>query len=239
MFTGCKKTEDNPIISEDVVLSDDDAANTIAGAMGASASTNGFAGQLENAVRVASGGTVAGPLVIPANSEAVLFDTTITKSKTGASYSYNYVMTFSYTFTNLGNTCNFAYTANGNCQTPRLTVSDTANASLVVKNIINTAASNYSINGTYQRKGNTVSKIGNLTSFNSNLVVTLDSVTVGKTTKQINGGSATLTITGSNSAGKSFTKTAILYFLGNTQFKLLINGKEYLLDPATAFANKN
>lgn len=231
LFGGCKDETTTP----EVVITEDDAADVIANNVGESDQTNGFLAQVSDAGTVAGGGILGGAPFNKFNTS--LFDTTIVRTRTGTTYSYTYTFKFSYTFTNLGNQLNFNYSMNGVFDGANFKSVDSANGAVVVKHIIDTQP-NYTATGTYSRVGTKESKVRDKNSYKGNFNLTLDSLSVSKSSKKVSSGSASFTYTATTSTGKTYTFTGKIVFLGNSQAQVTINGKTYAINLSAGSAIK-
>lgn len=221
---GCKQSDDAVDPSSIQYLSEDDAANAFASALGGSQGTCGLTLQLEEAATVAGGGKlskIAGPA-------SVLFDTTITRQKTGT-YSYNYAFHYSYGLVN-ANRFAFSYSMKGTYETPRMSSSDSTGASLEVSSLL--TGQSYVLAALYNRYGTQASKVGNKVTFRSTITVSITNLLVDKSTRRVAGGTATVSMSGQTSSGGIFAFTGTVAFLGAQQATLLINGRTFTLDLA-------
>lgn len=219
--TGCKKDDaTNP--DDIIVLTSNDAADAFASALGESQATSGFTAQVEEVASVAGGGSfgkAAGP-------RGTLADTVFTRTRVGL-YSYNYTFRFSYGFVN-ANRFDFSYSMSGTYDTPRMSSSDSASATIQVTNLLTGQA--YSFAGIYNRYGSQTSKVRNRIAFTSTITIAATDLQVDKSTRQISGGTATLSMHGQSSTGSAFAYVATVTFLGNHQATMLMQGKTYALN---------
>lgn len=218
----CKKNDDAVDPSSTANVTEDDAADAFANALTGGQSTCGFTTQIEEAATVAAG------TIIPkvGGAASTLFDTTITRQKSGA-YSYNYVFHYSYGLA-AANRFTFTYAMKGVYETPRMSSSDSAAASLEVSNLL--AGQAYTIAALYNRYGSQTSKVRNKVSFRSTITVSVTNLLVDKTTKRITGGNATVSMSGQTSSGRAYAFVGTVAFLGAQQATLVINGRTFILD---------
>jgi len=230
LVSGCKNDDSSTNPEDTVSLTVDDAADAFASALGGSAGTGGLTAQLEEAAAIAGGGSLGKT----GQAYGILFDTTITRQRVGT-YSYSYTFHYSFGIAN-ANQFDFSYTMKGTYETPRMTSSDSAAATLQVSNLLTGQA--YSVTGIYNRYGTQVSKVRNWARFSSTITFSFTALEVDKATKRISGGTATLSMSGQTEAGRIFAYTATVTFLGNHQATLIIGGKTYtgnlVLGEATA-----
>ncbi len=231
---GCKK-DDNPVTPQSP-LSETDAANLIAASLGGSASTNGISSQIEEAATVAGGGGL-GKRSDSQSSLIPGFDTTIVKSDTIGLYSYHYTFHYSYSFSNFGNRLDFLYTMKGVYDTPRVSSDDSANASLVITHIVD-ADTQYTLNETYLRLGSQSSKVGDKVQFTSTISIMLANIKVSKSTKKIQSGTGTISVSGQTNDGRSFSFTATILFVGNQQAILSVNSRSFNVNLVTGTATE-
>ena len=221
---GCKNDDSGTNPGDAVSLTVDDAADAFASALGGSTGTGGLTAQMEEAAAVAGGGSLGKAV----QSYGILFDTTITRQRVGT-YSYSYSFHYSFGIAN-ANQFNFSYTMKGTYETPRMTSSDSAAATLQVSNILTGQA--YSVTGIYNRYGTQVSKVRNWARFSSTITFSFTALEIDKTSKRISGGTATLSMSGQTDAGRIFAYTATVTFLGSQQATLIIGGKAYSVNLA-------
>ena len=222
--SGCKNDDSSTDLGDAVSLTVDDAADAFASALGGSSGTGGLTAQMEEAAAIAGGGSLGKA----GQAYDILFDTTITRQRVGT-YSYAYTFHYSFGIAN-ANQFNFSYTMKGTYETPRMTSSDSATATLQVSNLLTGQA--YSVTGIYNRYGTQVSKVRNWVRFSSTITFSFTALEVDKASKRISGGTATLSMSGQTDAGRIFAYTATVTFLGNQQAMLIIGGKTYTVSLA-------
>jgi hypothetical protein len=146
-------------------------------------------------------------------------------------------ITFSYNFSwNWELSCNpnllptqfvFNYAGKASYDAPRMSSDDSAKANVIITGLTSDT-SYYLLNQTYTRNGSQVSKIGKQRSFTSTITVTTTDLEVDKSTGKIISGTATASISGAGSGGKSFSYTGTITFKGdNTAVLTLANGNTY------------
>jgi hypothetical protein len=216
-------------LTDEGALTGSDAAMIVAGALGSGNSTAGLTSQLEEAVTFATGGglrrTGAG-----SSTSVVLLDTTLTRTRTGL-YSYDYWFHLVFEAP-APNTLNHRYDMRGTFDTPRLASDDTAHAELTITDL---TAPALTFNGAYTRLGTQLFKLRQENNaFSSRIVAQLTDLTVEKSTKKVTAGVMDAVLTGGFENGSTFEITAKVTFLGNDQATVVINGKSYQVDLATA-----
>lgn len=211
------------------VLTESDAAALVAGAIGSGSSTSGLTSQLEEAATFASGGYLQ-KSGAAASSAAVLLDTIVTRSRTGL-YSYDYW--FHLVFDLLtANTLTHRYDMRGTFDTPRLASDDSAHAELTITDLTSPALR---FNGTYTRLGTQMFKFReDNNSFSSKIVSRITDVAVEKATRKVTGGKLEMILTGEFEDGSTVDITATVTFRGNDLATVVINGKSYEVNLATA-----
>jgi len=155
------------------------------------------------------------------------------QSATNGSYSYNYDISTSYTLSctifGFPTSLNFEASTDGQYATPRVTSDDTSTLDWTVSNLSPINA-NVVFNGQYERNGTQVSLVRNMNTFESTLTLNLSSVSVNKTTYEIESGTATLNFVGISSTGAQYNFTGSITFNGNGTATVIINGNSYTIN---------
>ncbi|SDI41587.1 hypothetical protein ACRQ5D_08510 [Mucilaginibacter sp. P25] len=213
IISSCKK--DNASTTENTTVTEADAAELTTNAI--VPSSGGFAVQVNSSVTVYK--TVK-------LSCGIAKDSSITKSSaTGVSPSYNYTLSWNYLLNCSGvvpNDLTFNFTGSSKYDGPRMSSEDSCSGGFVLTGLAPTAPA-YVLNTTYTRDGSQVSKIGRNYSFSSKLIIKSSDITVDKTSLKILSGTATVTISGASSSGKSFNFNGTITFNGNNKATLLLN----------------
>lgn len=199
------------------VVTEEEAAQAIENAL--SEDTEGMTAQATESARMADTYTDC----------SVTFDSTITESSTVGSITYDYTFNWNgeLSCTNMiPSQLSLDYTMSGTYDSPRMSSSDNATGNITVTGL-RPSESQYTLNGSYSRTGTQSSKIREQRNFSSTITVTATNWLVNKTTNQIDGGSATVLITGESSDGLAYSFTGTLTLLGNQEAVLDINGTEY------------
>jgi len=143
-------------------------------------------------------------------------DTAIVRSSvTGAVVTYNAAAQWHWTLT-----CapaarfDYALASHLTYDAPRMSSSDSLSATLSVTGL-EPAAPSYTLNMNLSRKGSQVSKILRKHSFTSTIIVTGTNIAVSKATNLVQSGTASVTISGATSGGRSFQYAGTLVFTGN------------------------
>jgi len=224
LTTSCNKEAEEP----QVVLTEEEIVAVVEGAL--LADTDGLAAQSEDAVYIAEQYTVKDGLGGGPCGETM--DSTVSYSfsdpRITASYNSTFVWTLNCNNASIPQTLDFDRTAEGNYETARMISDDSAVGDWLVENLITGA--NYVINGTYSRQGSQTSKVRNMNAFTSSLQVGLDDLNLDKGTRRIVSGIASFTLTGSGTAGRSFSYEGDLVFNGNGSVTIIINGHSHTID---------
>ncbi|MBS1527289.1 MAG: hypothetical protein JST19_16675 [Bacteroidetes bacterium] len=237
----CKK-DNSPAVSAAVTT--DQAADMAASSL--SSNSLGIASMTDavssNAVAVTSlstGGQTVNSVGIKSIKQAcgtTLSDST-TVSGTLDSATFDYFAKYTHTLNcnaneqpdNIVNTLIFHGDFNG----PNLSSNDSGSANVTIAGLTS-QATNFVINGEYKRSGAYTSKVGNKGSGNSSIDVVLTNVTLTKPGRKINGGTATISISGTSPKG-SFSYTGTITFNGDNTCWLNIAKVRYLIDLHTGF----
>lgn len=162
----------------------------------------------------------------------VLYDTTVTRIGSYGSVSFDYTFNWNYILTcsnlNVPQSFDFNYTSDGVYDTQRMSSDDNGSVDFTVTGI-QPSAQNYVFNGMYLRNGTQQSKVRNQNSFSSTIQLTLNDVTVDKSTYAIIGGSASVSISGEVDGGESFAFEGTIVF-GNGTGTITLEGETYSVD---------
>jgi hypothetical protein len=215
LASSCKKENTTTAMTEE------EAAEVIA--LSVSANSNGLSVQTEEiAARTNTYGSIC----------SYSKDSTIVKVNTAGTYTWNYTFNWHWDVACTGGlpgTMNTNYSMKGNYDAPRMSSNDSAKANLSITNL--TAGTQYTYNGTYTRDGSQTSKIRNKNTFTSKLILNLSNVKVNKITRQIDSGTAAVTITGATTGGINFNYGGSVAFTGNkTATVTLNNGGVYTIN---------
>lgn len=219
---GCRN--EDALTDVTTTLTADDAADAIASALGGSQGTGGLAAQLEEAAIVAGGGSLGKV----EGTAGVLFDTTVTRQRTGT-YNYSYTFQYSWSLVNV-NQFTFSYAMHGVYDTPWMSSNDSASATFQVSSLL--VGQNFLVAGIYNRHGSQASKMRAKVTFKSTFTCSTTDLQIDKTTRRITGGTATVTLYGQTSTGLAFTYSATVVFLGNQTATLYIGSNSYTVNLA-------
>jgi hypothetical protein len=142
-------------------------------------------------------------------------------------YDYFYQMTCSSEDVPLSLTADASYT--GQFDAPRLASQHSGTSDLSV-NQLDSSEELYRIEGAYTRSGAFQSKIQNKNSHTSDVVITIDSVTVDKASKQITSGAASFSIVGEVPGKGGFSISGTIVFNGAGNATISIAGESYTVD---------
>jgi hypothetical protein len=221
------------------VMSNDEAADQIA--LSLSESSSGLTVTVDETVSVTE-------TAVEANAGA---------RTTACGYSENFnfstsnpqgsLITFSYTFAysyalscgtdSLPASMQTLVTYSGEFDAPRLASAHTGDGVLTVTALDNTSTA-YSIDGSYSRDGSFESKVNNLSAGSNTLVMAIDDLVVNKTTKRIESGSASITLTGTVTGKGDYSFTASIIFNGDGTATATLNGDIYSVDLSTGIVTK-
>lgn len=216
-FTSCEKDDDG-----NIVMSNDEAAELIAKSL--STSSYGFASQLEDAAELV-------------DSIHVVYsvDSTFTITNPPDSrVTYEYTVSYSYGIQLNGFDSEFFldFSNNGEYTAPRTVSSNQSQGELIVSNLSD-GYNNYLINGSCSRTGSQTVKINVERDFSSTINFNMEDISIDKTTLEILGGSAEVSITGTSNNG-SYNIQGSIVFHGNKAATLTINGVVYEIDLESA-----
>lgn len=220
-FFACK--EDN---EESVAVANDEAAEMIATSLSSSAA--GLTVVIDDAA-VTTEENAGGRAQACGYTESI--DATRT-SPAGSAVFYDYSFHYDYALVcnnSLPTTMEVNMEYAGSLDAPRMATNNTGTGALSVETLDNTFTV-FTINGGYNRSGTFESKIRNQNTSTSTITFTLNEVTVDKTTREITGGTAAVTITGSVTGKGDFSFSGSITFKGDLQAELDVNGTKYSVD---------
>jgi hypothetical protein len=160
-------------------------------------------------------------------------DSSYSKNKGIGTFTYGYTYDFTGTVncdsSNIPENIQFNYTTLGTYTAPRMTSSDEGTYNVVVKGI-QPGSTNYDLVGSYTRVGTQTTKIRNEFSFTATLGVSLTSLLVDKTTKDVQSGGGAFTVTGETSGGESISYEGTITYNNDNTATINLNGKNYTID---------
>jgi hypothetical protein len=152
------------------------------------------------------------------------------QNATGAAVTYNYSFSSSRLLScNNGIPQSFAWNFTGKTSydAPHISSADNTDAQFTITGL-QPSATRYVFNQSYVRNGSETSKVRNKNSFTSNITIKTTDLAVDKNSGLIVSGTASVSLSGSTTNGKSFNYSGTLTFLGNKQATLdLGNGNKY------------
>jgi hypothetical protein len=150
-------------------------------------------------------------------------DSTLAKSSaSGATPSYDYSLNWNYLLDCSAETLTFNFTGNSTYNGVDMSSNDTSTGGFVLGSL-QPSATQYDLNASYSRSGSQTSKVARQYTFTSNLKIVAADLKIDKTTQAIVSGTATVSITGASSSGKSFTFSGTVTFLGGGKATLVLN----------------
>lgn len=164
----------------------------------------------------------------------IMHDTTIAgASAAGATITYSYNCSWNWLLS-----CNnlvpqtyvWNYAGKASYDAPRMSSSDSSKANITITGL-GGDSTYYVFNQTYVRNGSQTSKINEKRSFTSVITITSADIRISKSTLKVISGTGTVSISGTVTGGKSFTRTGTITFLGNDKATLVLaNGKSYTIE---------
>ena len=218
-MTSCKKDSTSSVSSADSVT-EADAADAVTSAV--TPATAGMVSQTETAVVIVNDGNLA------CGTES---DSTITGANlSGAAVTYNYSLNWSSLMSctnSIPSSYGFNFTGKFSYDAPRISSADSSTGSFTLSGI-QPGVSAYTFNSNYVREGSEVSKVREMRSFNSKISITSTNIIVDKATEKITSGTASVSISGASSSGKSFSFSGTITFNGDeTATVVLASGTSY------------
>ncbi len=223
LFTSCEKDDDN-----NTVISNDEAVEIIVNSL--SSSSYGFTSQVEDAAELADSIYQEGKNAAK-NLKSVNADSTFTiTNPPGSGITYEYTVNYSYgiQMNGIHPEFFFNFTTNGEYTAPRTTSSNQSQGEFIISNLI-AGYNNYLLNGSCSRTGSQTVKVDVEREFSSTINFVMEDISIDKTSYEILGGSAEVTITGTSNS-VSFDMQGSIVFNGNKSATLTINGIIYEID---------
>jgi hypothetical protein len=118
---------------------------------------------------------------------------------------------------------------NGSFDSPRFTSNHLGDMKLSVS-ALDVNLSNFIFDGSFEQSGSFQSNINNQSAGSCTLQFVLDQVAVSKTTREMTGGTASVSITGEVSGKGTFSFEAVVTFSGSHTATVEIDGITYLVD---------
>lgn len=214
LATSCKK--DSGGSSSDAV-SQDDAAETITQAV--TPESGGMVAQVDNSV------TITANYTLPCGES---FDSSISATNpVGSLITYSFNLAWNWMLKCSTAEFDFNFKGSSMYDAPRMSSNDSSNGSLKITGL-ETSKTNYVVNTSYVRNGSQQSKILNKNSFTSKINIASEDIMVDKATQEIISGTASVSISGASTSGKSFSYDGAITFNGNKSATLVLgNGNTY------------
>jgi hypothetical protein len=235
LFTAsCKKDDASPTVSND------EAANALGDVL-----TVDFSGSTSDASSVstqdaagASGRTISFGRTL-ATTCGVQKDTTLTRtSLAGALITYSYTANLTYTMACTGfvpSSLDLTLSTSGSRTGIKVSSTGSSTGSYALTGF---SQSNYTLNGTFTRT-ETITEIAGQKSFTGTSELTITNVTIDKSTKVIQGGTATYTMSGAITGGSSYSHTGTITFNGGGSATLTVSGTSYTVNLVTGTVIKS
>lgn len=218
--TGSCKKSSSPASSATDTVSTDDAANAVTEAV--TPESAGMVTQTQTATVVVSTGNFnCGVTTDSSFSGASVSGAAVT-------YAYSFSSSRMLTFNNdVPQEFAYQFAGSSSYTAPRISSNDSSAGQFTITGL-QPAATQYTFNETYIRKGSETSLVGNQLAFASTITIQASNLIVDKSTQQIVSGTATVSISGSTSGGKSFSYTGTLTFNGSQTATLVLgDGNTY------------
>ncbi|MEM9259104.1 MAG: hypothetical protein AAGA62_05620 [Bacteroidota bacterium] len=119
----------------------------------------------------------------------------------------------------------FGRSSSGAYQTQRMSSEDSSKGNFTVDNL--TGGTSLVVNGSYSRTGSQQMLTRGGRSFNSQIDLTIESLSINKGTKRIESGQSDFTLTGTSAQGRSFAVDGTIVFRGAGSATIIINGNQY------------
>jgi len=175
------------------------------------------------------------------NCGATRTDTITKTSPAGATTSFSYGLGYSYTLncntSNLPDNVSGKLNYSGSFSNPHMSSSNTGHVTFTVAGLTTTATA-YVFNGSYLRSGSFTSKSDTSNHGSSNLDVEVHNVMFQKPGRNVVGGTATFTLTGTVPKKGAFSFTGTVVFNTDGTAKITVNGSSYLVDLTTGEKTK-
>lgn len=219
----CKKNNTNPSNqNENSGVTNADAAAMVAGSV--SENSNGVADLALDASLDAS-------IIVSTHlgCGTVKSDSISRKSSAGSSVSYSYNLKYNFTVNcsnGVPDSLSSMLTYSGSFSNTHISSTNSGSSAFDLAGLLPTD-NNYVINGEYKRSGSFSSMVDSAKNGNSNIVIMLKSLTILKSNKAIQSGTATIAVSGDVPNKGNFSYTGTLVFNGDGTAKLTLNSTIY------------
>lgn len=218
-FLACSKENNN-----ENAITEEEAAEVVVQAV--APESGGIAAQMESAAKVSNNVSYLSYCGLQKDS------TIAGASVSGAAVSWAYNFNWNWLLScNEGSADKFelTFTGTSSYDGPRMSATHNSNAAITVTGL-GYSSTAYTINETLVRLGTHTSKIRRQITFTSEATFNAVNVKVDKLTRKIVSGTASLTIEGTTSAGRTFSYEGTLTFNGNNKGTLVLNsGHSFLI----------
>ncbi len=214
MASSCNKNSDSTSPASTTV-STDDAAEAITDAV--TPASGGMVSQVDNSVAITAN------YQLPCGQN---FDSSITATNPSSSViTYSFNLAWGWLLKCSPAEFDFSFKGSSKYDAPKMSSNDSSIGSMTITGL---ESSSYIINTSYLRNGSQQSKVLNKNSFTSNITITSEDITVDKVSKEITSGTASVSISGASTSGKSFNYSGTITFTGSRAATLILgNGNTY------------
>jgi hypothetical protein len=216
----CKKDASSSTATTDTV-SETEASQAITQAV--VPTSGGMAEQTANAAIVAND-----QIAYPCSQS---FDSSILLTNTaGASITYSADLEWNWILNCSAANFTFAFKGHTTYSAPLMSSNDSTTAWFIITGLQESSTA-YVLNSNYVRNGSQQSNIGNRNSFTSLITITSSNINIDKISEQIISGTATVSISGASTSGRSFSFSGNINFLGNQAATLtMASGNVYQIN---------
>jgi hypothetical protein len=215
-------------------ITTDDAADMAAGAL--SQSSNGVAD-------VALDATLNASLIFAGHPRCgtLRSDTVSRKSTSGSQYTYSYNLTYNFVVdcnsSNQPDSLLSNLTYSGSYSGPNMSGTNSGSSDFGVSGLLTTDTA-FFINGQYKSAGSFASKVDTANHGSNTISIAVTNLTLKKPLRVIEGGSATISISGSTPKHGSFSFTGTIVFNSNGTATVTINGTVYSINLYTGMRQR-
>lgn len=216
----CKKDAGDGSAPSTTTVTEQDAADAVSAAV--TPQSAGMSAQVSDATVMAASN---------AYSCGAAYDSSVAgASATGSAITYSFQLDWNWKLA-CTSPANFTagFTGHTTYDAPRMSSNDSSNGSFSITGL-SPSNSAYTLNANYVRRGLQQSKVNNKNSFTSTITITAADMVVSKSSYEITSGTASVTISGASSSGKSFQYNGTITFAGSKSATLqMAGGSSYQL----------
>jgi len=163
---------------------------------------------------------------------------TLSKSSAAITATYNFSYTYGLSCTPLNVPESFVaeFSYNGSYETTLLMASVSGEANLAIGELL-PSKPEYLITGVYTREGTTTSKSDEEKQISSELTLTLDELSIDKSTQTINEGAGSITLSGTVEGKGDFSYDATFLYNTDNTITITIDDEEYVVNLETGDIN--